>query len=198
MSKVSILCFFLFSICLGCKEKCKDEQPEASCQGQHVFTNGNCHCPENSVDMGNYVCKPYSKNNFWLQEGDPCLGQAYFFFGKSGTDIFDDGQSTIEMSWTQGISGTRLGGSFQSIDKIANQYYLISCPFNDVNHFTDDFKECIGKDYNYYDLELKIDLDWTTADVTYKFWNDVDTSVHIKKEFGKELKAVFMSNTGPK
>lgn len=34
--------------------------------------------------------------------------------------------------------------------------------------------------------------------VTYKFWNDVDTSVHIKKEFGKELKAVFMSNTGPK
>lgn len=139
-----IIIFAAFS---SCKDKCKDK-PDTNCQGMYVLREGKCQCPENSVDMGRNFCQPFSENNFWMQEGDPCLGQAYFFFGKTGTDIFDEGQNTIEMSWTQGDKGSGIALSVNKIIKLDNQHYLISIPFNDVNRYTNDFEECIGKDYN--------------------------------------------------
>jgi hypothetical protein len=163
----------------------------------HVLQDGKCQCPSNSVDMGNYVCKPYSENNFWIQEGDPCMGQAYFFFGQSSTDIFDPEQSTIYMEMSLGISA-HIEGGFRKINKIGNQYYVVKTT-SLILAEDDIFIECLdGEIYDGYDLEIKIDTDWSTADASYKFWNDLDTSSQIKKEFGKELKAVFMSNTGPK
>ena len=197
MNNYILLSLILLLGVSSCKDDCTDNELNANCQGMHEYRDGTCQCPENSVDMGRSFCKPFSENNFWLQEGDPCLGQAYLFFGETGKDIIDDSQSTIDMEWSQGPNASRLKG-FVKFDKIGNQHYLINTKNEAVDPSTNDFKECIGADYGYYDMEIKIDLDWTTADVTYKFWNDVDTSVHIKKEFGKELKAVFMSNTGPK
>jgi hypothetical protein len=195
MNKYLIIILTLFVGLTNCKDKCKD-QPEG-CSGMYELREGKCQCPVNTVDMGRSFCMPFSENNFWIQEGDPCLGQAYLFFGKTGKDIFDEGQETIELEWSQGFKAATLRDNVK-IDKINNQYYLINNTFNDVDISTNDFKDCIGKDYGYYDMIIKIDLDWTTANVTYKFWNDIDTSIYIKKEFGKELNAVFKSNTGPK
>lgn len=197
MNKYLLILFTSLFAISSCKDDC-DDKPNAYCQGMHEYRDGACQCPENSVDMGRYFCKEYSKNNFWIQEGDPCLGKAYFFFGKTGKDIFDEGQETVEISYSQGITGSRVGGSYEKIDKVGNQYYLIKSNQNQISYSDNVFSECIDNSYEYYDMEIRIDIDWTTADVTYKFWNDIDTSVHIKKEFGKELKAVFMSNTGPK
>lgn len=191
---MSLILLFVVS---SCKDDCADDELNANCQGMHEYRDGACQCPENSVDMGRYFCKEYSKNNFWIQEGDACLGKAYFFFGQSSTDIFDEDQSTIYMEMTQGESAHREGG-FRKINKIGNQYYLVNSTQNYMFPYDSVFYECIENEYEYYDLEIKIDLDWTTAEATYKFWNDVDTSTHIKKEFGTELKAVYNSNTGPK
>ncbi len=198
MNKQLILAIIVgaFIFIIGCKDDC--EEPNTNCQGMYVFRDGNCQCPENSVDMGRYVCKEYSENNFWIQEGDPCLGQAYIFFGNTGKDIFDQNQQTIDMSWSIGEESGGIGGSYEKIDKIGNQYYLIYSSHNTIQHDLNEFKECVGEEYGFYDLELKIDLDWSTADVTYKFWNDSDTSIHVKKEWGPEFKAVYKSNTGPK
>lgn len=164
------------------------EEPNTNCQGMYEFRDGNCQCPENSVDMGKYICVEYSENNFWIQEGDPSLRQAYIFFGSTGKDIFDQNQQTIEMAWSVGEERGGIGGSYE---KIGNQYYRIYSSQNTLDHDLKEFKECIGDDYGFYDLEVKVDIDWTTSDATFKFWNDGDTSIHIKKEFGKELKAVF-------
>lgn len=200
MTKYIIIINFLIvvSSISGCKDDDKDVKDlNTSCSGSYVFRDGYCQCPENSVDMGRSFCSPYSNNNFWIQEGDACLGQAFIFFGRTGKDLIDENQSTIEMRWSQGPEAARLSG-FVNFDKIDDKYYLITNKFEALDHSTNDFGECVGVDYEYYDMEIKIDLEWTTADVTYKFWNDIDTSIHIKKEFGKELKAKFMSNTGPK
>ncbi len=176
---------------------CKDDDKAASpyCLGMYEFIEGDCRCPDNTVDMGVYFCQELSENEFWIQSGDPCLGQAYFWFGKTGQDIFDQNQTTIEVGWPNGPTGAK-GSGTEKIQKKMDHYYIYS-PYNDINYSYGDFKECVGEEYEFYDLELKIDLDWTTAHVTYKFWNDVDTSIHVKKEFGKELKAVFKSNTAP-
>ena len=197
MNKYILLGLILFFAVSSCKDDCTDDELNANCQGMHEYRDGACQCPENSVDMGQYFCKEYSQNSFWIQEGDPCLGKAYFFFGQSSTDIFDPEQSTIYIEWTQGISGHITGG-FRKINKIGTQYYEVK--ITEITRAEDDlFKECLGGEiYDGYDLEIKIDLDWSTADATYKFWNDLDTTSHIKKDFGTELKAVFMSNTGPK
>lgn len=194
--QIILILLSILAVFTGCKDDC--DEPNTNCQGMYVFRNGNCQCPENSVDMGRYVCKEYSENNFWIQEGDPCLGQAYIFFGSTGKDIFDQNQQTIEMSWSLGDDGNEAGGVYEKIDKIGNQYYLIYSSQNTVLHDLNEFKECIGDDYSFYDLEVKVDIDWTTADVTFKFWNDSDTSIHVNKEWGPEFKAVYKSNTGPK
>jgi len=197
MNKYLLIIFASLFAISSCKDDCADDL-NANCSGMLEYRDGKCQCPENSVDMGNSFCKEYSENNFWIQEGDACLGQAYLFFGKTGKDILDEGQETIEISWSQGITGSRVGGSHEKIDRVGNQYYLITSNQNHISYSDNVFSECIDNSYEYYDMEIKIDLDWTRADATYKFWNDIDTSVHIKKDFGTELKAVFMSNTGPK
>mgnify|MGYP001067342584 CR=1 FL=1 len=118
MNKYFIIIISLLVGISSCKDDC-DDQPDANCSGSYEYRDGKCQCPENSVDMGRSFCKPFSENNFWIQEGDACLGQAYLFFGETSEDIFDPNQTTISMGWSQGPEAARLRG-YQKIDKIGN------------------------------------------------------------------------------
>jgi|GEM_PF-3470374 hypothetical protein len=197
-SKYLILVFTVLLIFSRCKDDCPDDNPQLNCEGDMVQIDGECQCPENTARFAlSTQCRPYSENDFWIQEGDECLGMAHLLFGEEAkNDIFDPTRSQIELAYSLGPTGTHYGFSYYPFEKTQTGYVI------DIksNILTDqkDFQECLEERYDGCDIRIELDTAWTTTDVTYKFWNDIDPSSNVKKEFGKELKAVFRNNTGPK
>lgn len=197
-NKYLILFAIVTLIFLGCKDKCPDDDPQLNCEGDMVQIDGECQCPENTAQWAlSSKCRPYSENDFWIQEGDACLGSAFLLFGEQAkNDIFDPERTQIELSYGLGPTGTLFGFSYYPFERTRTGY-VIDIKFNILIN-PKDFQECLDERYDGCDIRIELDLDWTKAEVTYKFWNDIDPSSNVKKEFGKELKATFKNNTGPK